>query len=304
MEPEFRKIAIIGMGLIGGSLGLIIHKNNIAERVIGIGRNPEKLNKALCRHAVDEVTTDYTEGVKESNLVVLCTPVRCIVPIFKEIYPFLPDKCIVTDAGSTKSSIMQNIQSFLTQSISGKKITFIGSHPMAGSEQSGIDAARDDLYDNSLCIITVPENLSAQHEDVFRVEHFWKKAGCKVLKMKSDLHDSAVAAVSHLPHLMASVLVHTVAKIDNNSGNLPLIASTGFKDTTRVASGNPDIWTDISLENKKALLESVDEFERQLSLFKKALQSEDSVEIHRFFEKARNYRDSVIISKNKTERKD
>jgi prephenate dehydrogenase len=304
MEPEFRKIAIIGMGLIGGSLGLIIHKNRIAERVIGIGRNPEKLKKALNRQAVDEVTTDYAQGVKDSDLVILCTPVRCIFPIFKEIYPYLSDNCIITDAGSTKSSIMGNIGSFLSQSNSSKKIVFIGSHPMAGSEQSGIDAAREDLYDNSLCIVTVPDNQCAIPDAVSKVESFWMKAGCNVLKMKSDLHDSAVAAVSHLPHLMASVLVHTVAKMDNKSGTLPMIASTGFKDTTRVASGNPDVWTDISLENKKALLESMNEFERQLALFKKALQSEDSAEIHRFFEQARDYRDSVVNSKNNKEKKE
>jgi len=295
MEPLFRQISIIGTGLIGGSLGLTIHKKKLASKVVGIGRNPDKLDKALKRKSVDEVTTEYSQGVQEADLVIICTPVRCIVPIFKEIFPYLPQGCIVTDAGSTKNSIVQNIQNYLSQS--GKKVYFIGSHPMAGSEKSGIEAAQEDLYEGSLCIITPPAESLYDPQILKRIESFWEKIGCRISRMEPQKHDLAVAAISHLPHLVSAILVNTVSEMDNNSGHLFSIASSGFKDTTRVASGNPNLWSDISLENKEALINCLEIFETQLQSFKKEILSSNPEEISRLFEKAKHYRDSMVNSK-------
>jgi prephenate dehydrogenase len=291
MRVYYNKVAIIGIGLLGGSLGLALKKHKIARLVVGLGRNKFRLERAIRKHAIDKyyLEPDWKSGVKDAELVVLCTPVCDIVRFAKKISRWLPPGSIMTDVGSTKQSIVQQIDTFIRNK--RNPIYFVGSHPMAGSDQTGVDAAKVDLFKNAVCLIT-PTKYTVKSA-VQKVNQLWESVGGKVIVLPPELHDRYVAAISHLPHLVAASLVNTIEHLNRKDKTLIQLAAGGFKDTTRIASSSPDLWRDICLENKESILEVLQLFEKELTLMKQAVATADSKKIYRVFDNAKQSRDKV-----------
>ena len=242
---ELRQITIWGVGLIGGSLGLALKKNGFQGKRIGLGRNIRRLEKARKLNAVDVITTDLSEGIQESELVVLCAPVT-LAPIFtKQILETLvpqQKRIVITDVGSTKSVIVRTVEEQLIATNSDS-VAFVGGHPMAGSHETGVDAANSDLFNNANCLLTPTKNTDK--EALQLVENLWNFVGAVPHVCSPEVHDLLVGAASHLPHLMASILTNTVADVDSQEGTALDFTATGFRDSTRIAAGSPELWTGI-----------------------------------------------------------
>ncbi|HAG09795.1 MAG TPA: prephenate dehydrogenase/arogenate dehydrogenase family protein [Desulfotomaculum sp.] len=278
----FRRVAIIGVGLIGGSFGLTLRKFSLAEVVVGAGRNPENTHLAVKRGALHHGYKTAAEAVANAELVYLSTPVKAIIPTLKEILPYLSPDTIITDAGSTKAEVVRQAESILPPDI-----FFIGGHPMAGSEQSGIKAASDRLFNNAFYIFTPTEKSSPTA--LARLKTLAKGLGARVVEMSPEKHDCVVTAISHLPHLIAACLVNTLLAFPDKENFLPLAAG-GFKDTTRIAAGSPEMWRDIFLSNQEMVLTAANFFRHQLSLFEEAIARGNGQAIFDFLEQARKIR--------------
>lgn len=271
----FNRVTIIGLGLIGGSLGLAIREKRLARKIVGISRRKSTIKQAVKNKVVDCATLNLKEGVKDSDLVIITTPVFKIVDIAKKIAPFLKKGAIVTDAGSTKKYIVENIRL--------KDVDFIGSHPIAGSEKSGIKHADKDLFKGAYCVLTETKNRNT----LTKVRKFWAAMGMKVIMMSAKSHDKLFSKISHLPHAVAVSLVNAAA------GRGLGLAAGGFKDTTRIASGEPELWKDIFLTNKSNLIKDIGILKKELSKIESALKSSNSQSLFRLLKKAKSIRDSL-----------
>jgi prephenate dehydrogenase len=271
-------VAIIGVGLIGGSIGLALRERQLAGRVIGIGRRRESLEKALARGCVNEMTTSIAEGVKQTSLIVVCTPVESIASYIREAAEHCPEGCLITDAGSTKAEIVAASESL-------KRVRFVGSHPLAGSEKNGSDAASADLFGGRVVVVTPTEKSDPAAIDA--IENFWRSLGAGVLRMTPDDHDAALARTSHLPHLIASALaVATPEQL------LPLTAA-GWQDATRIAAGEAELWRQIFLANRSPTLKALADFEKVISRFRAALESADGTLLAELLAEGKRRRDAV-----------
>lgn len=281
---RIKSVAIIGIGLIGGSLGLALKKTNLVQNIIGIGRKEEKLQQALKLGAVDSVVTDIYFGVKRADLVILATPVNSILEIATQMEPYLKMGAIVMDVGSTKKTIVHK----LTPSLSASEVYFVGTHPLAGSEESGIEVAKADLFKGATCVITpVPQT---NEEALSIVRSLWEGIGAKVVGMTPEIHDGLIAYSSHLPHLVAASLADLIKMQDKKI--LPLLAS-GFKDTTRIAASHPVMWSDICLTNQKEILKSIAEFKKILDKWQKLIEQANSDVLTREFEEVKKFRNEI-----------
>ncbi|MBU0533544.1 MAG: prephenate dehydrogenase/arogenate dehydrogenase family protein, partial [Candidatus Omnitrophica bacterium] len=202
----FNKIAIIGVGLIGGSIGLAAKKKKLTSKVIGIGRSELSLKKALKKKAVDEISLDKSK-VKDADLVIIATPVGKIVSLVKELIPYLKKGTIITDVGSTKREIMDDIHKFLPQGIS-----FMGGHPLAGSEKNGVEFADSNLFEKSICFL-IPYNNQNATKSFKKLKSFWKKLGANTIIISAEEHDFLMAGISHLPHIIAVALVNSMSGV-------------------------------------------------------------------------------------------
>lgn len=239
----FNKVAIVGVGLIGGSIGLAIKKKKVADTVIGVFRRRSTLQKALKSHAVDFGTLNLKEGVKDADLIIIATPVSLITKMASEIIKYAKSGALITDVGSTKKEIVDRIEKITAGS---KGMHFIGSHPMAGAEHTGVLHAKEDLLKNAVCIIT-----RSTHTDKISlgiIGCFWKMLGAEVSILTPAEHDRIVSIISHLPHAAAFALAGVVSQDET------YYAAEGFKDTTRIASSDPELWADIFFSNKKEIL--------------------------------------------------
>jgi prephenate dehydrogenase len=281
-----KEIAIIGVGLIGGSLGLAIKERGLAERVTGIGRREESLKKALRLGAVDKITLSLKDGVKGADFVIVCTPVKTIPPIVSEISAVLSKGAIITDVGSTKAWLVAEIGKGVPQ-----RISFVGSHPLTGSEKSGVEAAREDLFVGSVCVLTPDEKTSLKALET--VGSFWENVGAKTIVMNPDKHDFIVAATSHLPHLAAVAMVSLIEALEENRGEiLPLIA-TGFKGTTRIALSPSEMWKDICLTNGENIASMIEKFQNLLEKIKGHILKRESDLLQEKLDKARAFRSQM-----------
>jgi len=271
----FNKVTIIGLGLIGGSLGLAIKEKKLARKIIGVSRRKSTIEQAVKNRVVDFATLDLKEGVKDSDLVIITTPVFKIVDIAKKIAPFLKKGAIVTDAGSTKKYIVENIRL--------KDADFIGGHPVAGSEKSGIKYADKDLFKGAYCVLTETKNRNALN----KVKKFWASMGMKVITMPAKSHDKLLSKISHLPHALAVSLVNAAA------GSGLDLAAGGFKDTTRIASGEPELWKDIFLTNKSNLIKDIGILKKELSKIETVLRNNNSKDLLKLLSKAKSIRDTL-----------
>lgn len=248
MSPRrWNKIVIAGLGLMGGSLGLAVKRAKLARQVVGLARRPLTLKQARRLGCIDQGTLDPAVAAVGADLVVLAGPVSSTPGLLAALLPHLPDKCLVTDVGSTKAWLLGRVKPLLARR---KQVVFVGSHPMAGSEKAGVSESRADLYDRALCLL-VP-TTSAPAASLGRLRAFWLGAGCgRVLTLTPQAHDRLTAAASHVPHAAAVTLVNTLADEAAHDPRVLDVAATGFRDTTRIAASLPGMWADILLTNRR-----------------------------------------------------
>ena len=290
---QLHRITIWGVGLIGGSLGLALKKNGFQGQRVGLGRNIGRLEKALQSDAVDVVTTETAEGLRGSDLVVLCTPVELVPVLVQHIIEVVGSQqsMVLTDVGSTKSVLVQTVEAQLREHGSNT-ISFVGGHPMAGSHETGVGAARATLFENATCLVTPTE--STDSDSLQQVRSLWEFVGAVPHLLSPEIHDLLIGAASHLPHLIASLLTNTVANVETEHHKALDFTATGFRDSTRIAAGSPDLWTGIFSQNRDVLLSLIDDIVDNLSEFKTLLQTDNRVEIERVLLEAQ-----VIVEKRK-----
>ena len=281
---QFQKITIVGVGLLGGSLGLAARQRKLARAVAGYVRREASLKDCETAGAVDYATTDLLAAVSGADLVVLCTPLAQMRALAEQLLPALLRGAIVTDVGSVKAGVVREVAAVVNKA----GAHFVGSHPMAGAEKMGVLAARADLYQNAVCVVT-PDNKSKAGA-VRKLEAFWQALGARTLRLDAAQHDLLVSRSSHLPHVTAAALVNVVLAANGPQHQTSLCA-TGFRDTTRVASGSPEMWRDIALANRKNLSRSLNDLAAQLKDFQAALRRGDAVAVEKFFVTAKQRRD-------------
>jgi prephenate dehydrogenase len=280
----FQQITILGPGLLGASLAMAVKERGLAARVVTWSRRPETRAKCLHQPWCDAVRDTPEAAVAGSDLVILCTPVQTIVPLLEQIESALTDGALVSDVGSTKSLICREAQAALE----GRNATFIGAHPMAGSEQAGLEHARADLFEQAACILTPLEE--SPPAAIAKLHAFWEALGMVVATASPETHDEIVAHVSHLPHLLASTLCSYLATQDTTWSAL---AGGGLRDTTRIASGDPQLWRQILEQNSDEVLRAIEGFEQELHTLKAALLNQDAPSIHNQLKRGKTYRDRL-----------
>jgi len=271
---------------MGGSLGLAIKNLPKPPKIVGISRRRETIEEAKKIGAIDEGTISLEDGVKDADLVFVSTPVGVIVETVKKISPFLKEGCIVSDVGSTKSSISHNIEKFLPPGVH-----FIGGHPMTGSEKEGVAAAKVSLFKNAYYILTPTSKTDMTAFK--RLHSLLKFIGANVIAIEPKKHDELVAAISHLPHLLSAALVNLARKHTNEKENLLLLAAGGFRDMTRIAAGNPSMWLDICFENSDAILKEINEFQNEIEELGRIIAKKDARGLEDKLEEARVVRNNL-----------
>lgn len=280
----FQQITILGPGLLGASLAMAVKERGLAARVVTWSRRPDSRAKCLNQSWCDAVLDTPEQAVVGSDLVVICTPVQTIVPLLVQIRPALATDALITDVGSTKSLICREARSALE----GHSATFLGAHPMAGSEQAGMEHAQSDLFEKAACMLTPLDQASSAA--IVKLSAFWETLGMTVSIVSPEKHDEIVAHVSHLPHLLASTLCGYLATQDDTWRTL---AGGGLRDTTRVASGDPQLWKQILEQNSDEVLRAIEGFEQQLHHLKTALLNQNSLGIVAQLERGKTFRDQL-----------
>lgn len=281
MNAEFPNITILGGGLLGGSLAMALNRQQKPPTVRLWARRQETAD-AACKLGIQGATSNLEEAVAKSDLLVLAVPVGSMDDlVIRSIAAKLPADCLITDVGSVKSVPHQ----YIRKAIAGKDFNFIGSHPMAGSEQGGVSAASPDLFQNAACLLTNDEAVSKEKADA--LEHFWQNVGCRTTWMSASDHDQLVARISHLPHLIAASAARVCLE-DPTKGDF---GGGGLRDTTRVAAGNPGMWAEILTENRAALLGPLRETLADLGEFLTLLESADQEAVRQWLVTAKNRRD-------------
>ncbi len=282
---QFRKITIVGVGLLGGSIGLAVRQRRLAGEIAGYVRRAASLKDCEKAGAVDYATTDLLAAVSNADLVILCTPLAQMRPLAEQFLPALKRGAIVTDVGSVKAGVVRELESLIQKA----GAHFVGSHPMAGGEKMGALAAKANLYANAVCIVTPTKKSGAAA--VRKLEKFWQSLGARTLRLDAAKHDLLVSRTSHLPHVVAATLANLVLHPANPQTQTALCA-TGFRDTTRIASGSPEMWRDIALANRKNVSRAVDAFVAELKKFQSTLKRNDANAVEKFFTTAKQRRDS------------
>lgn len=274
------KLVIIGVGLIGGSLALALRQAGAVKEIVGVGRSRENLETALKMKIIDRIETGISSAVKEADMILLAVPVAAMQTAMAELEPCLPPHAIVTDVGSTKRDVL----GYAHLHLPGALARFVAAHPIAGAEKSGALAARADLFQNrNVVIAPMPDNDPAA---VRAVSQMWAACGARVSSMTPQRHDEIFAAVSHLPHLLSFALVDDIAARPN-AEELFSYAAGGFRDFTRIAGSHPEMWRDICLANRDALLRELDAYQNQLSQLRAMLEHSDGAALEQTFDSAR-----------------
>lgn len=278
---KLKNICVVGMGLLGASVTLSIKRSLAGAKVIGYSHRPSTRQKARQYEVADRIEDSLERAVAEADVVILATPIQTFEDYFKQMTPFLKDGCIVTDVGSTKSLPHKWAQKNLS-----KDVFYVGSHPIAGSEKRGLEYARDDLLAGAKCILTQTPQTAPECVDV--IDEFWTKLGCNTSVMSPQRHDRIFGAVSHLPHITAAALVNanTLADIQ--------YAGRGFIDTTRVASGPANVWTDILLTNPKNCAKGIQKLISQLQELQAAISQCDAGKVEKLLAAAAEKRGKLI----------
>lgn len=287
---QAKQVTVIGTGLLGASLALALRARGYAGRLVGVGRRVETLEQARGLGCFDALTVSTAEALStaqalpgdQRHVAVLAAPLGHFKEIFEKIAPCDDARLVVTDVGSTKSAVCA-----LADRLLPEPARFVGSHPMAGSEQQGPTAAYAELFEGKPCVLTPEAKTDADAMEL--IEAMWKLIGMRIIVMDQQQHDRCVAEVSHLPHAVAALLVK-LATVDG--GAALSVASTGFADTTRIASGDPSVWVDIFDTNRNAVIESVKQLEEELERFRKAVARGDNGTLYRLLTGAKKARDN------------
>lgn len=282
---NLERIAIVGVGLLGGSIGHALRAAGFGGVRVGIGRRPQSLEAAVACEAVDEISLDVAEGVRGARLVIICTPIARFEEMLRGMAPALPKGAYVTDVGSTKDCVVRMAQRLLPASA-----RFVGSHPIAGSEKTGVEFSRADLFERALCILTPTARTSPA--TVRMVRGFWEAIGATTTVMAPKRHDMLLAQVSHLPHAVATALVHQALR-----GKAIDVAGPGFADVTRVASGDPAMWTDILRTNRVAMTRAIDRLVAELTRLRERLNDDDAEALQKWLATGKQARDEWIANR-------
>jgi prephenate dehydrogenase len=283
----FRRVAVIGVGLIGGSFALALKQAKACAHVVGVGRDPANLRVALERGAIDSIEADAADAAEGADLVLVATPVAQFPRVFKKLHGALGPRALVTDGGSTKRDVIEAAR----QALKGKIGQFVPAHPIAGAERSGAAAASAELFRGRRVVLTpLAENAEAAVE---KVNQAWSTCGARTAVMSAEEHDQVLAAVSHLPHLLAFALVHEVAGREN-AAQLFSFAAGGFRDFTRIASSHPEMWRDICVANADRLAAEVAAFSKKLQELGKLVEARDGAALEERFKHARDARNAWL----------
>lgn len=269
---HFGTVAIVGVGLIGGSLGMALKSRRLAQTVVGVGRTLERLDTAKALGAIDAGTTRSEDAVSDADIVVLCTTVGHILASLPETLARVKPGAIVTDVGSTKAAVVQ---------AAGGAANFIGGHPMAGSEQTGVEAATPLLFEEATWAVTPSDTTDPAA--VSLLERFAQSVGATTLRLAPDAHDAMLAVTSHLPHVLASALMRQAFETQRRHSQTQQLTAGSFADGTRVAASSPEIWRDVCLSNRNALLQALQAFRGELDTLEAAVADRDAVGIEAFF---------------------
>jgi len=288
MALHFNQATIIGVGLIGGSLGMILRRKGLASSVIGVGRRIENLKTAVELGAIDRYVVDPKEGVRDADLVVLATPVDTYNRHLKEWAACLKPGAIVTDVGSVKGKLVEQSERAMPASVH-----FVGAHPIAGKEKTGVAAGSENLFTGARCILT-PTKKTDQ-EALEQVRNLWQETGSIVMTMDPHLHDKILGAVSHLPHVAAFALMNALIDIRAQVPSLDFAGHSGggLRDTTRIAASSPEMWRDIFLWNRDNLTAFIETYERSLGELKQLIRTGDAAGIEKVLERAKQEREKV-----------
>jgi len=275
------QLTIVGVGLIGGSVGLAVKARGLAGTVVGVGRDERNLARAQAAGTIDRFSTDIADAVLAADLVVVCTPVDRVADDVIAVAKAAPARCLITDVGSTKGNIVRALAGKLPEN----GAAFIGSHPLAGSEKRGSANAKTDLFADRLVVVTPTAETDSEATAV--IDLFWRELGARVIRMDPFAHDEALATTSHLPHAAASALAGVTP-----AAWLALTAG-GFRDTTRIAAGDPDLWTAIFEANRDAVLSAVDAFTGKMTEFRTLLAAGDRAGVARWLAEGKRVRDAL-----------
>lgn len=287
MSAPFGRVVICGVGLIGGSFALALKKQGLVREVVGLGRSRASLEEALSLGIIDSIAEGWADALAGADLVLLAMPVGSMTAAMKEMAPHLEPQTLVTDAGSTKRDIVEGIYTHLKADLD----RIVPAHPIAGAERSGASAATADLYQGRRIVLTPLAENSA--EAVARIREAWTACGAEISEMSPQEHDRVFAAVSHLPHLLAFALVHDIAE-RANSDQLFGYAASGFRDFSRIASSHPEMWRDICIANRHALLAELDTYLSELAWVRALLSQGDGPALEKLFTDARDARNAWL----------
>lgn len=286
---RFQKVVIVGVGLIGGSLGLVLKQKQLAQLVVGVGRRLENLEQAVQLQAIDRFEMDPGKAVLDADLVVLATPVETYVPHLQDWGKLVHAEAIVTDVGSVKGALVEQVEALLP-----KGSRFVGGHPIAGREKSGVAYASVRLFEGARCVLTPTRRTDPQAQRM--IGHLWESAGSKVSLMDPFVHDRVLGAVSHLPHLVAFSLMHTLQDLQGDLGpsvHLLEYSGGGLRDTTRIAASSPEMWRDICLANQRNLTEMIDAYILRLRQIRDVLEAGDSAKLEEMIAQAKDLRERL-----------
>ena len=279
------RLAILGVGLLGGSIALAARARGVARRIVGVGRNLDRLGPALAAGAIDHATTEVRAAVRDADVVVLAATVAANDAWLPRVWEAAPATALVTDVGSTKRSIARVAEALR---VGRREVQFVGSHPMAGSERSGYGAARADLFEGATVVVTSTD--ASEPRAVKAVVGLWEALGARVVTLDPDAHDRAVAAISHLPHLVAWALADAVARAEPGARD---VAGAGFRDTTRIAASDPRVWRDILLANADALGPALAAFRTALAELESLVATGDGAALEAALARIKAFRESV-----------
>jgi prephenate dehydrogenase len=290
MSVHFNRAVIIGVGLIGGSLGMIIRRKGLASSVVGVGRRVENLKTAVTVGAIDRYVVDPKDAVNDADLVILATPVDTYERHLKEWASCLQPGAIVTDVGSVKGELVERAERAMPAGVH-----FVGGHPIAGKEKTGAAAGSEELFAGRRCILTPTKQTDSQALD--RIQSLWQEAGAVVLTMDPHLHDKILGAVSHLPHVAAFALMNALIDIRAQVPELDLAGHSGggLRDTTRIAASSPEMWRDIFLWNRENVVDCIGAYERSLGELRELVQNGDAAGIEKILERAKKEREKFPI---------
>jgi prephenate dehydrogenase len=276
-------MAIAGVGLIGGSLAQAVKERKVVGEVVGVGRNEERLKRACEAGIIDSYTARMNDSLGTVDLMVIATPVCLIADLVEKMIPFLKEGTVITDVGSVKKEIVEQVEGFIPDTLH-----FVGGHPIAGTENSGFEHSFSTLFENRKCILTPVE--STDQQALKQVQELWSRIGSNVVCLHCDEHDEILAAVSHLPHMVAYGMVNCLLTIEGFEENIFSFSAGGFKDFTRIAGSDPAMWRDIALMNRDKLLSMIERFQSYLDELKEAIRQKDSEKLFSEFQKSMNFK--------------